>query len=84
MFTGATTGSWQPWSTGADVIQADSHGRFAAVLPPGRYRVNAVRSALFASRAEARVGLSRIAFGGTMVALPDRASKEVVVTLHER
>lgn len=82
--TGTDRASGQSWATTSDVTQADDMGRFAIVVPPGAYRVNAVPAETFASREAAREGMSRITFGGVTVTLGERERKVVPVTLQQR
>jgi hypothetical protein len=84
MEAGSDPASAQRWATTSEVAQGDAMGRFSVAMPPGRCRVNAVPAPTFPSRAEARAGMSRIAFGGVAVALSERERKRVDVTLQER
>jgi hypothetical protein len=84
MVTGTDAASWQPWATTSEVVRGNATGRYAIVVPPGKYRVNAVPGSAFASRTAARDGMSRIAFGGVTVAVKARETTRVDVTMQER
>ena len=84
MVTGSDPASWQPWATTSEVAKGNATGRFALTVPPGEYLVNAVPEGRFPSWSVARDGLHRIAFGGVTVAVKDRETKRVDVTLQER
>jgi hypothetical protein len=82
--TGSDPASAQPWATTSEVAKGDGMGRFSVVVPPGRYRVNAVPEKTFQSRRAAREGMGRIAFGGVTVAVIEREMKRVDIALQER
>jgi hypothetical protein len=84
LVTGSDPASWQPWATTSEVVQTNARGQYAVVVPPGEYRVNAVPEVRFPSRTVARSGMSRVAFGGVAVAVKDRETTRVDVTLQER